>query len=811
MKKLLLYTAFLFAIQINAQNYNYLGTYSSNGTPNYMEAELDIITVETQEMISNALPESFPVPDYNPHYISSGFDTDLNLSANADVWVTFVSEGAGYRNVLGYYTYPVGNPPATVPSAEDITIIFPNVSALGSGGGLLMGNKVKIGTFTSGTAIGWVLLANGWRNGQVTNGYWKLYSNTEYNPESNPSLKHHNVLLADPDNERIILGFEDIRRDYGSCDNDFNDAIFYVTANPYSAMTTTNFADVDSATEDVSSANNGGLESNGNLAGLIAKRNFTRSKTGIAANKKSSQKKYKKSKRSGLKGAAGSLENYLPDSGMYGDETAQISSPQDLISVTNATQIFSVDIYKEERRVSAVLATETEGAVYDHSKAICDRLNNSSLEDVRTVTVRGHNIISSKLIRSTGEKEYTLSFSIKKGATHNQLFSFWNIEQYPAGDYYNFQIWGSSFSQVFAIANHVIDTFSEEKSLTSEMVEDKIPTVFVKSGFYQKGKIHLKIVNKSKSTEAMFNASVASTEISDRSTISEMLSLTGNWNETLTVDTGNLFDLGFSLGTSSSVQKDILYLADGPWGADYNEDFATVKTFEVTNNQIDFDEYMHQVERDISVSGEVKGTINMFRHLLPGDQVLDVSSYNAIQFHMTNAQPVELVLMTDQIADWNDRLRVIIQPNESETLHTISFEDFKDANGNTITLSSLRTLVFSISSDYSTSVPFSIDVKNVILKDGSIAAIESTSLEQVGIKNYPNPFNSSTTLLLKNNTRTVLIKVYDMMGRLIDEKEMKTINGKKAIYEAPQNLKGIFKYMLKDDEGEIHQGTFVIN
>ena len=50
-----------------------------------------------------------------------------------------------------------------------------------------------------------------------------------------------------------------------------------MSANPFEAFKIYNVADVSSAT-DVSSANNGGLESNGDLATLIAKRNFNRIK-----------------------------------------------------------------------------------------------------------------------------------------------------------------------------------------------------------------------------------------------------------------------------------------------------------------------------------------------------------------------------------------------------------------------------------------------------------------------------------------------------------------------------------------------------
>jgi hypothetical protein len=66
---------------------------------------------------------------------------------------------------------------------------------------------------------------------------------------------------------------------------------------------------------------------------------------------------------------------------MFGNETTFVSSPTDLIGITNAQQVY-VDYYQGDNRVAAVLATATVGAVYSHSKTICDRLNNSSLENI---------------------------------------------------------------------------------------------------------------------------------------------------------------------------------------------------------------------------------------------------------------------------------------------------------------------------------------------------------------------------------------------------------------------------------------------
>jgi LruC domain-containing protein len=47
-------------------------------------------------------------------------------------------------------------------------------------------------------------------------------------------------MLNDVNRQKLLLSFEDVNRQSVSCDNDFNDAIFYVTSNPITAIDVTN-------------------------------------------------------------------------------------------------------------------------------------------------------------------------------------------------------------------------------------------------------------------------------------------------------------------------------------------------------------------------------------------------------------------------------------------------------------------------------------------------------------------------------------------------------------------------------------------
>ena len=213
-------------------NINYIGAYDGIGVPDYLEPEGDYISPEFLDDLNVAFPQHRPVPDYHPEYLLGGNEHNLVVLDETEVWITFVSEGAGYKNVLAYYTYDRDFPPTSPEDIKDCYVIFPNTSFAGSGGGLYSGDKVYLGTFQENTVIGWMLMRNGWNRAskKATEGKGLLYSNFALNPEENINDQQHSVLLLDEEREVVLITFEDLIRPGG--DNDFNDVIFYATANP---------------------------------------------------------------------------------------------------------------------------------------------------------------------------------------------------------------------------------------------------------------------------------------------------------------------------------------------------------------------------------------------------------------------------------------------------------------------------------------------------------------------------------------------------------------------------------------------------
>ena len=273
-----------------------------------------------------------------------------------------------------------------------------------------------------------------------------------------------------------------------------------------------------------------------------------------------------------------------------------------------------------------------------------------------------------------------------------------------------------------------------------------------------------------------------------------------------------MFDIGFSLETDSTVQKDALYLADGHWGLDYLEDYTEITNFEINTLEGDYNDEFYEVDRNVKVSGEVKGNINLFRHIVPGDKSFNVLNYESVNFRILNKNSIEVVIMQNEDRAWENRLRYIIPANSEEKEYSISFKDFLDAEGNGDDVTNIKTFVFSVIGDYTNYKPFSFSINNFSFKSkDDLSTKLFNRIEHKKIINYPNPFSVSTTFILPENSQSIQIQVFDMLGRVVDVQKLDTsIDLKKIKYNAPNIKKGIYKYRVKNDLNKIYSGSFII-
>jgi LruC domain-containing protein len=251
-------------------NWQYFGTVASGlpyvastGSPLYSEftrtlpSGLAALPSNLTSKISFSLPEGRDIRLNSQGLVPDSDDkTNLRFSATADVWVTFLSEGAGYRNSVGYFTYDPNNPP-TSPAQVQEKIIFVNASmpAPLDQASTTRQNTAYLGSFPAGTALGFFIISDGFSptgrmvNGALTGGAKEtvstqrvFYTLRALNPEAGGSqnLNVHTVILrelstARPDYQLMVIGFEDINREQGG-DHDFNDVVLGIHVNPRAAI-----------------------------------------------------------------------------------------------------------------------------------------------------------------------------------------------------------------------------------------------------------------------------------------------------------------------------------------------------------------------------------------------------------------------------------------------------------------------------------------------------------------------------------------------------------------------------------------------
>lgn len=256
------------------------------------------------DTVSRQLPESQAI---GAEFLNEAYYPSLRLDAESHLAVTFVSEGAGYRNSVGYFTYQdnafdgysfgdfdadgSGNisfsEMQSSGAVDDIGVLFSNFSAAGSGGTLQAGDTTVIGggtidltddgwtmtgdtVFDAGTNVGFFLVANGW-NGTDVNGVDNNAGNPTYwsmdflNPENSADATvedvsrdtRHLAMLNVTDANQVLVGFEDLNRNTG--DNDFNDAVFIVRSDPVDALQNSNIPKVFAAPSPAFGAGLGGV------------------------------------------------------------------------------------------------------------------------------------------------------------------------------------------------------------------------------------------------------------------------------------------------------------------------------------------------------------------------------------------------------------------------------------------------------------------------------------------------------------------------------------------------------------------------
>ncbi|WKN32157.1 DUF4114 domain-containing protein [Porifericola rhodea] len=213
-------------VDYNPGNGDYIpgDDYDDDGAPKNLCEKATQVDQELENQMLENFIETVNLVDRKPSYFADGIVTDLFIEEDTDLKITFHSEATLYKNTLGYYIYDPANPPSTREDVENMTILYANASAVGSGGNLTKGDKVCLQNLKAGTAIGFFLVTKGWNGSEVTSGVYTHFTTKHLNNERAKEHQQASLLLSAEDHKIAILSFEDIRLPGG--DKDYDDVIF---------------------------------------------------------------------------------------------------------------------------------------------------------------------------------------------------------------------------------------------------------------------------------------------------------------------------------------------------------------------------------------------------------------------------------------------------------------------------------------------------------------------------------------------------------------------------------------------------------
>jgi len=216
---------------------SFMGSWGANGVPNYLDPIVSLVDVDMLNAINNTVSETENPYTKSPQLFAGNPQTNLVLTDTADVYVNMVHTLTGQKNLLGFFTYNVGDDVDEEDDIDSINVVFPFLGTW-TNWPYSGGERIHLGKFDPNTVVSLVQITNGWDESANLPNYPSgsaRYSQSELNSGSSQTMalfKYEN--LSNPVNPLIMAVMEDAGGYI-----DFSDHALYFEVYPITALDTT--------------------------------------------------------------------------------------------------------------------------------------------------------------------------------------------------------------------------------------------------------------------------------------------------------------------------------------------------------------------------------------------------------------------------------------------------------------------------------------------------------------------------------------------------------------------------------------------
>ena len=430
------------------------------------------------------------------------------------------------------------------------------------------------------------------------------------------------------------------------------------------------------------------------------------------------------------------------------------STPNDIPSITNANDVLSLDFTLNSKAKAVAFGTKTLGEVYDHTKAICDRLKGSELMNIENVTVNNIKLVRYDLKNTSGQMEYAFSFVIgaKAGRSNYTLQSNWLNKDYTADEVmYNIQLWAETPSLIVSMASDIINRLSGSMQVKEVLSNGTVPKTYITKGKRESNNVVLSLTNTTAGTNGYFEIKVKDNEQSTAVTTKQIpFTISTNGKASVNVPVSDTYEATVNMYLNN-VLTDQVFMADGNWAVNSNNATNSIKSFKVSNDakrvNASTDEF--PLFRNVSVEANVTDNIAVYKLLRGGGATQDLTGYKSFIFNAKGTGVImNIILVKEGISNWSEQYALQVPLTSNNQEYKISLDDFKASNSkNKINPNDITTVIFSLINPSGRMNSVTTDIANAAFSKIDVGYLASLNSTEMNV--YPNPSNGRFTASFK--------------------------------------------------------------
>ena len=494
----------------------------------------------------------------------------------------------------------------------------------------------------------------------------------------------------------------------------------------------------------VNSGNTGGLESK-SLGDAVAKRLFT-----AATNSELVMKPYQQfpvlkqeliSKHVSGLGAQINLLDLIPKQLSNAAITPYITTPSDIVSITNAKAVASSDYTLNGTCKAVVFATRTQSAIYDHTKAVCDRLKGATIQNIEKINLLGFDMLRFNMKYEDGHEENIISFSAgtKAGRNSFTIQSNWLKNDYVTeDDMYNFQVWGVSTDILGEIAQKILEQLSAMAPLEQPYIVKPLPKTYIMGANNDGGEIKLNLQNSSSNVSGYFtvfeNANEKSVSVAKKNI---PYTISSSSNSIIKLPASDVYESTIKMYSNDTLVDEI-FISDGAWNTDYLAANTVLNKFEIMNDpkRVITDEY--PVFRNVHLEATTNTYISAYKLLRGGGITKDLTGFKTFKFSASGNSVLNITLVKSSINKWDDQYTIHIPISTDVIEYHVDLNDFiSKATTDKINPNDINSIVFTMGSTNGTITNINTSLSNISFSKESLSYLESLKSKSINV--YPNP------------------------------------------------------------------------